>query len=91
MNNAKKGRKRRECKRLEISFKKIRAIKETFHARMGMIKDRKLKDLTEAEEIKRWHEYTEELHKKGLNNPDNHNSVVTQLELDILECQVGGF
>ena len=53
MNNAKKGRKGIECKRLEISFKKIGAIKETFHARMGMIKDGKLKDLTEAEEIKK--------------------------------------
>ena len=56
-----------------------------------MIRDRKLKDLTEAEEIKKWQEYTEELYKKGLNNPDNHNSVVTHLELDILECEVGGF
>ena len=53
MNNAKKGRKRIEWERLEISFKKIGAIKETFHARMGMIKDGKLKDLTEAEEIKK--------------------------------------
>ena len=91
MNNAKKGRKRIEWERLEISFKKIGAIKETFHARMGMLKDRKLKDLTEAEEIKMWQEYTEELYKKGLNNPDNHNGVVTHLELDILECEVGGF
>ena len=91
MNNAKKGRKRIECKRLEISFKKIGAIKETFHARMGMIKDGKLKDLTEAEEIKTWQEYTEELYKKGLNIPDNHNGVVTHLELDILECEVSGF
>ena len=91
MNHAKKGRKRIEWERLEISFKKIVTIKETFHARMGMIKDRKLKDLTEAEEIKKWQEYTEELYKKGLNNPDNHNGVVTHLELDILECEVGGF
>jgi len=91
MNNAKKVRKRTEWERLEISFKKIGAIKETFHARMGMLKDRKLKDLTEAEEIKKWQEYTEELCKKGLNNPDNHNGVVTHLELDILECEVGGF
>ena len=58
---------------------------------MGMIKDRKLKDLTEAEEIKKWQEYSEELYKKGLNNPDNHNGVVTHLELDILECEVSGF
>ena len=71
-----------EWERLEISFKKIGAIKETFHARMGMIRDRKLKDLTEAEEIKKWQEYTEELYKKGLNNPDNHNGVVTHLEPD---------
>ena len=91
MNNAKKGRKRIEWERLEISFKKIVTIKETFHARMGMIKDRKLKDLTEAEEIKKWQEYTEELYKKGLNIPDNHNGVVTHLELGILACEVGGF
>ena len=81
----------KEWERLEISFKKIGAIKETFHARMGMIRDRKLKDLTEAEEIKKWQEYTEELYKKGLNHPDNHNGVVTHLELDILECKVSGF
>ena len=56
-----------------------------------MIKDRKLKDLTEAEEIKKWQEYTEELYKKGLNIPDNHNGVVTHLELGILACEVGGF
>ena len=91
MNNAKKGRKGIECKRLEISFKKIGAIKETFHARIGMIQDRKLKDLTEAEEIKKWQEYTEELYKKGLNIPDNHNGVVTHLELGNLECEVSGF
>ena len=91
MNNAKKWRKRIEWERLEISFKKIGAIKETFYARMGMIKDRKLKDLTEAEEIKKWQEYTEELYKKGLNNPDNHNDVVTHLELDMLDCEVSRF
>ena len=91
MNNAKKGRKRIEWERLEISFKKIGAMKETFHARMGMIRDRKLKDLTEAEEIKKWQEYTEELYKKGLNNPDNHNGVVTHLELDMLDCEVSRF
>ena len=56
---------------------------------MGMIKDRNGKDLTKAEEIKkRWQEYTEELYKKGLNDPDNHNSVITHLEPDILECEV---
>ena len=59
---------------------------------MVTIKDRNGTDLTETEEIKkRWQEYTEELYKKGLNNPDNHNGVVTHLELDILECEVGGF
>ena len=91
MNNAKKGRKRIECEKLEISLKKIGAIKETFHARMGMIKDRKLKDLTESEEIKKWEEYTEELYKKGLNNPENHNGVVTHLELAMLDCEVSRF
>ena len=60
-------------------FKKIGDIKGTFHAKMGMIKDRNGKDLTEAEEIKkRWQEYTEELYKKSLNDTDNHNSVVTR-------------
>ena len=73
-------------------FKKTGNINGTFHARMGMIKDRKFKDLTEAEEIKkRQQEYTEELYKKGLNNPDTHNGVATHLELDILECEVGEF
>ena len=67
-------------------FKKIGDIKGTFHARIGTIKNRNCKDLTEAEEIKRrWQEYTEELYKKDLNDWDNHNGVVTQLELDILE------
>jgi len=70
-------------------FKKIRDIKGTFHARMGTIKDRNCKDLTEAEEIKkRWQEYTEELYKKGLNDPDNHDGVITHLEPDILECEI---
>ena len=71
-------------------FKKTGDIKGTFHARMGMIKDRNGKDLTEAEEIKkRWQEYTEELKKKkGLNDSDNHDGVVTHLEPDILECEV---
>ena len=63
-------------------FKKIRDTKRTFHANMGTIKDRKSMDLTEAEDIKkRWQEYTEELYKKGFNDPDNHNGVVTHLEL----------
>ena len=70
-------------------FKKIRHTKGTFHAKMGMIKDKNGKDLIEAEEIKkRWQEYTEELYRKGLNDMDNHISVVTHLEPDILECEV---
>ena len=70
-------------------FKKIRDIKKTFHARMGTIKDRNSKDLREAEEIKkRWQEYTEELYKKDLHDPDNHDGVITDLEPDFLECKV---
>ena len=70
-------------------FEKIGDIRGTFHARIGMIKDRNGKDLTEAEDImKRWQEYTEELHKKDLNDPDNQNGVITHLEPDILECEV---
>ena len=70
-------------------FKKIRDIKGTFHAKMGSIKDRKAMDLTEAEDIKkRWQEYTEELYKKDLHDLDSHNGVITNLEPDILECEV---
>ena len=70
-------------------FKKIRDAKGTFHAKMGSIKDRNSIALTEAEDIKkRWQEYTEELYKKDLHDPDNHNGVITQLEPDILECEV---
>ena len=70
-------------------FKKTRDTKGTFHAKMGTIKDRNGMDLTEVEDIKkRWQEHTEELDKKDLHNPDNHNGVVTYLELDILECEV---
>ena len=69
-------------------FKKIRDTKGTFHAKMGSIKDRNGMDLTEAEDIKRWQEYTEELYKKDLHDPDNHNGVITHLEPDILECDV---
>ena len=69
-------------------FKKIRDTKGTFHAKMGSIKDRNDRDLTEAEDIKkRWQEYTE-LYKKDLHDPDNHNDVITNLEPDILECEV---
>ena len=61
----------------------------TFHAKMGSIKDRNGMDLTEAEDIKKkWQEYTEELYKKDLHDPDNHDGVITQLERDILECEV---
>ena len=70
-------------------FKKIRDTQESFHARMGTIKGRNGMDLTEAEKImKRWYKYTEKLYKKGLNDLNNHDGVVTHLELDILECEV---
>ena len=69
--------------------KKIRDTKGTFHAKMGSIKDRNGMDLTEAEDIKKgWQEHTEELYKKDLHNPVNHDSVITHLEQDILECEV---
>ena len=87
-----------QCKEIEENntkgktrdpFKKIRDIKGTFHAKMGSIKDRNSMDLTEAEDIKkRWQEYTEELYKKDLHDPDNHNGVITHLEPDILEYEV---
>ena len=69
-------------------FKKIRDTKGTFHANMGSIKDRSGMDLTEAEDTKRWQEYTEELYKKCFNDLDNNNGVVNHLRLDILECEV---
>ena len=72
-------------------FKKIRDTKGTFHAKMGSIKDRNGRDLTEAEDIKkRWQEYKEELYKKYLHDPDNHDGVITNTHLqpDILECEV---
>ena len=87
-----------QCKEIEENnrmgktrdlFKKIRDTKGIFHAKMGSIKDRNGKDLTEAENTKkRWQEYTEKLYKKCLHNPDNHNGVITHLEPDILECEV---
>ena len=87
-----------QCKEIEENnrmgktrdlFKKIRDIKGTFHAKMGSIKDRNGMDLIEAEDIKeRWQEYTEEIYKKHLHDPDNHNGVITHLEPDILECEV---
>ena len=70
-------------------FKKTRDTKGTFHEKMDTIKDRNGMDLTEAEDIKkRWQEYTEELYKKDLHDPDNHDGVITNLEPDILECEV---
>ena len=86
-----------QCKEIEENnrmgktrdlFKKIRDTKGTFHAKMGSIKDRNGLDLTEAEDIKRWQEYTEELPKKDLHDQDNHNGVITHLEPDILGCEV---
>ena len=87
-----------QCKEIEENnrmgktrdlFKKMRDSKGTFHAKMGSIKDRSGVDLTEAEDIKkRWQEYTEEMYKKDLHNPDNHDGMITQLEPDILECEV---
>ena len=87
-----------QCKEIEENyrmgktrdlFKKIRNPKGTFHAKMGSIKDRNGMDLTEAEDIKKkWQEYTEELYKKDLHDSDNHDDVITNLEPDILECEV---
>ena len=87
-----------QCKEIEENnimgktrdlFKKIRDTKGTFHAKMGTLKDKNGRDLTEAEDIKkRWQEYTEELYKKGLHDPDNHDGVISYLEPDILECEV---
>ena len=68
-------------------FQKIRDTKGIFHAKMGTIKARNGMDLTEAEDINKWQEYTEELYKKGLNDLDNHDSVITHLEPDILQCE----
>ena len=87
-----------ECKEIEENnrmgktrdpFKKIRDTKGIFHAKLGSIKDRNGMDLTEAEDVKRrWQEYTKELYKKDLHDPDNHNGVITHLEPDIFECEV---
>ena len=72
-------------------FKKIRDIKGIFHAKMGLIKDRNGMELTEAEDIKkRWQEYIEELYKKDLHDPDNHDGMIIHLEPAILECEVKG-
>ena len=86
-----------QCKEIEQNnrmgktrdlFKKIRDTKGTFHAKMGTIKDRNGMDLKEAEDIKRWQKYTEELYRKDLHYPDNHDGVITHLEPDILEYEV---
>ena len=87
-----------QCKEIEENnrmrktrdlFKKIRETKGTFHAKMDSIKDRNGSDLREAEDIKkRWQEYTEELYKKDIHDPDNHDGVITHIEPDILECEV---
>ena len=87
-----------QCKEIEENtgmgktrdlFKKIKDAKGTFHAKMGTIKDRNGMDLTETEDIKKkWQEYTEELYKKDLHDPDIHSGVITPLEPDILECEV---
>ena len=88
---------RDQCKEIEENnrmgktrdlFKKIRDTEEIFHAKTGSIKDRNGRDLTEAEDIKKWQEYREELYKKQLHDPDNHNGMITYLEPDILECEV---
>ena len=72
-------------------FKKVRDTKGTFHAEMSTIKDRNCMDLTEAEDIKkRWQEYIEELYKKDLHDPDNHDHMITHIEQDILECKING-
>ena len=88
MISEKKQRKKTEWERLEISSRKLKNTKGTFHTKMGSIKDRNGRDLTETENIKRWQEYTEELYKKDLHDPDNHDGVITHLEPDILECEV---
>ena len=86
-----------KCKKIEENdrmgktrdlFKKIRDTKGIFHAKMGTIKDRNGIDITEADNIKKWQQHTEELYKKDLNDPDNHYGVITHLEPDILECEV---
>ena len=88
MINAKKQKKTTEWERLEIFSRKLRDTKETVHAKMGSIKERNGMHLTEAEDIKRWEEYTEESHKKDLHDPDNHDGVITHLEPDILGWEV---
>ena len=89
MNNAKKVEENDRMGKTRDLFKKTRDTKATFHARMGLIRDRNCMDLTAAEDIKkRWQEYTEELYKKEPHNQDNHDGMITHLEPDILECEV---
>ena len=88
MNNSKKQRETVEWERLESSSRKLEVSRE-LHAKMGIIKDRNSKGLTDTEEIKkRWQEHTEELYTKGLNDLDNHDGVISHLEPDVLECKV---
>ena len=98
MNLNKKAFLSDQCKEIEENnrmgktrhlFKKIRDTKGTFHAKMGSIKDRNGMNLIEAEDIKkRWQEYTEELYKNDLHDPNNHNGMIAHLEPDILQCEV---
>ena len=88
-NQCKEIEEKNRIRKTRDLFKKIRDTKGTFHAKMGSIKDRNGMDLTEAEDIKkRWQEYTKELYKKDLHHPDNQDGVITNLEPDILECEV---
>ena len=88
-NQCKEIKKNNRMGKTRDLFKEIRDTKGTFHAKMGSIKERNGMDLTEAEDIKkRWQEYIEELYKKDLHDPDNHDDVITNLEPDILECEV---
>ena len=88
-NQCKETEENNRMRKTRDLFKKMRDTEGTFHAKMGSIKDRNGIDLTEAEDIKkRWQEYTEELYKKDLLDPDNHNGMITNLEPDILECEV---
>ena len=88
MTNAQKEEDNRMRKTRDL-FKKIRDTKGTFHAKMGTIKDKKQYGPNRSEDIKkRWQEYTDEIYKKDLNDPDNHDGVISHLEPDILECEV---
>ena len=89
MNSAKKIEENNRMGKTRDLFKKIRDTKGTFHAKMGTRKERNIMDLAEAEDVKkRWQEYPEERYKKGLNDQDNRDGVITHLESDILECEV---